>query len=73
MLWVMLLACGGTAAPTSDVDQAVAIAKAIDADPSGADAVLETHGLTAEAYEHLLFEIARDPEKARAFEAARGR
>lgn len=51
--------------------RAAAIAKAIDADPSEADAVLEAAGMTEEEYEQALFDIAADPKMSRAFLNAR--
>ena len=52
------------------VSRAVEIAKAIEADPDSAEAVLERFGLTVEQYEELMYDISADPELTRAYQAA---
>lgn len=60
------------AAPASDaVQQAAEIANAIEAAPDRANEILEAHGMTAEQFEALLYEIAQDPAKSEAYAAAR--
>lgn len=59
-------------APASDaVQQAAEIANAIEAAPDRANEILEAHGMTAEQFEALLYEIAQDPAKSEAYAAAR--
>lgn len=77
------LACTGDVASTptpvpapapaalSPEAKAAAIADAIAADPSKADAALAAQGLTAEAYEALLFDIAADASRTKAYLDAR--
>lgn len=77
------LACGSgdvtvTTAPTptpapaeTPEVKAAAIADALKGDSSKADEVLQQHGMSAEAYESLLFEIAGDPARTKAFVEAR--
>lgn len=77
------LACGAadvstpTPTPTpapaklSDEAKAAAIADAIAKDASQADKVLGEHGMTAEAYEALLFDIAKDPARTKSYLDAR--
>lgn len=84
MMWTMLWLAGcGTEAPpapepepvvkpeASPVETAAAIAKAIDAAPDDADAILAKHGMTEQAYRALLYEIAEDPKKSMLFLARR--
>jgi hypothetical protein len=78
-LLTFALACGSAdlSGPTVEPveatveEQAGAVAKAVDADPSGLQAALEANGLTAETYEAALYEIATDPARTKAFEKAR--
>ena len=87
MIAILLLACGGAEtlptapepvvaeapkpAEPSDVDRAVAVARAIDADPTKADEALAAQGLTEAEYRELLFVIAADAAKAEAFASKR--
>ncbi len=76
----VMLGCGGerepdtasegAAAPASDVAQAVAVARAVEANPGAADSILAAHGLTRAAFDSLLYVIAADPAKAAAYEDA---
>jgi len=55
------------------VTQAAAIARAIEADPDAADAILESHGVSVEDFEQMMYEISADPALASAYEAALAR
>ena len=57
---------------TDRVSQAVIIAKEIRSNPDAAQAILERHGMNAEQFEALMFEIAEDEEMSRAYSAAMG-
>lgn len=61
------------AAPPLDpkVEQAVTVANQIAANPSEADTILAGAGLDREAFEKLLYEIARDPELSKSYAVAR--
>lgn len=61
------------AAPALDpkVEQAVTVANQIAANPSEADTILAGAGLDREAFEKLLYEIARDPELSKSYAVAR--
>ena len=56
--------------PSDPVLRAVAVAREIEADPEDLDAILKRHGLTAEAFEDLLYEISSDPEQSKAYNTA---
>jgi hypothetical protein len=56
----------------SRVDKAVAVAKAVEANPGRADAVLREHGMTAQQFEDLMYEIAADPAMSEEYEARMG-
>ena len=60
-------------APSLDpkVEQAVTVANKIAADPGSADAILEEAGMDREAFESLLYEIAKDPELSKSYAIAR--
>ncbi len=47
------------------------IAGAIDRDPGAREAILQERGMSPEAYEKALYEIAMDPKRTAAFEQAR--
>jgi hypothetical protein len=77
-------ACGTSTAPTepegttepapaadAEIEKAVAVLEAIGAEPARAEAILGEHGLTAEQFETLMYDIAADPTRAAAFELAR--
>ena len=53
------------------VAKAVNIAKEIEADPSKADEILAKHELNREGLDALMYEIARSPELAKSYAAAR--
>lgn len=53
------------------VAKAVNIAKEIEADPSKAEEVLAKHELDREGLDALMYEIARSPELAKSYAAAR--
>ncbi|MBL9104433.1 MAG: hypothetical protein JNL82_26040 [Myxococcales bacterium] len=64
------LACGGTTAAGGKADQAVTIAKQLRAaKPDDAEKILAEHGMTADQWEALMFEIAEDPALAAKYEA----
>jgi hypothetical protein len=46
------------------------MAKDIAADPDAAEATLEAAGMSVEEFEALMIDIAADPTKSAAFEAA---
>lgn len=65
----VLVACGGSSEPTADgaidaatVDQVVAVAKKIRANPADKDAILAEAGMTRPKFEDLLYRIAEDPK-----------
>lgn len=53
------------------VEQAVTLANKISAQPDAADEILEEAGMDREAFEKLLYEIARDPELSKSYAVAR--
>jgi hypothetical protein len=53
------------------VEQAVNLANKISADPGSADVILDEAGLDRQAFERLLYEIARDPELSKSYAIAR--
>jgi hypothetical protein len=67
---------GDTAADSSaaadPVIAAAATAKAIEANPAGADSILKAGGYTLESFQQLMYDIAADSTKAAAFAAAKG-
>jgi hypothetical protein len=52
------------------VTRAAEITKAMNADPSAVERILETHGVTPEEFEEMMYEIAADPALSQAYEAA---
>jgi hypothetical protein len=60
-------------APSLDpkVEKAVTLANQISAKPDAADTILEEAGMDREAFEKLLYEIARDPELSKSYAVAR--
>ena len=85
---VAIAACAGdrtpdasSAADTAAVDTSMAlvirgasIAIAVDSAPAAADSILRAAGMTAEAYDELMYRIASDSALSRMFEEAlRGR
>lgn len=65
----LTLACGGASAPGGKVDKAITIAKELRAQPDDAEKILERHGMTAEQWEALMYDIAGDPALAAEYEA----
>ena len=53
-----------------DVDRAVAVVKAIEANREDAKAILTAHQLTADGFDSLMYVIAADSAKAAAYAAA---
>ncbi|MFO7562734.1 MAG: hypothetical protein R6X02_08820 [Enhygromyxa sp.] len=53
------------------VEQAVTLANKISSDPESADSILEAAGMDRDAFEKLLYEIARDPELSKSYAVAR--
>ena len=84
--WVLVMVgCGGSsvqqapapaqapaaAEPATDlVTRALEISAAIEADPDSAEAILQSHDLTIEQFEEMLYEISADPELSKEFDAA---
>jgi hypothetical protein len=61
------------AASSSDpVAAAAATAKALEANPAGADSILKASGHTRDSFQELMYEIAADSAKAAAYTAAKG-
>ncbi len=54
------------------VQKAVDIAKALEADPDRVAAILEEAVMTPDEYEALLYDIAADPELSRLYNEAMG-
>jgi hypothetical protein len=54
------------------VQEAVDVARELDADPDDAEAVLERHGLDVESFEAMMYEISSDPTLAQAYTAQLG-
>jgi len=82
VLVTLLVACGKSA-PKSDSagatttaaakpDPAV-VAKAITANPAGADSILKANGYTRAEFESAMYDIAGDSAKAAAYAAAKTR
>jgi len=67
----------GTSSTSPDVPEKVlkagAIAKAIDANPQNAEAILAENNMTAQQWADLLMEIAADPAWSAAYAKARGK
>ena len=55
---------------TTPVDRAVAVARAIRADPAAADSILAAHGLTRSGLDSLMYDIAADSTLARVYSEA---
>ena len=52
------------------VQKAVDVARALEADPDRVEAILEEAVMTADEYEALLYDIAADPELSRLYNEA---
>lgn len=58
-------------APTeSQPDPAIAVAQAIRANPAGTDSILVAHGLTRDGFDSLMYDVAADAQRARAYAEA---
>ena len=57
----------------SPVEQAIEIAKEVQADPDRAPEILQQFGLTEEEFDQLLYDIAADPELRKIYNEAVGR
>ena len=64
-------ACDSGSAADPEVAKAAKIAKDIEAAPDKAEATLKAAGMSVEDFESLMMDIAADPEKTKAFEAAK--
>lgn len=53
-----------------DVQRAVTVARAIEADPAALDSILAAHGLSRAGLDSLMYAIAADSAKAAAYSAA---
>lgn len=71
LLLTLLAGCAADPVAPDPVAEAAAIAREVEAAPDRATEILAAHGTTTEQFEALMFEIAADPEKSAAFEAAR--
>lgn len=75
---LLIAACGsngaseGGAVPPKAA-KAAAIAAEIDENPDAFEAILEKHGMTADEFQALMYEIAADEELTAAYEKARAR
>jgi hypothetical protein len=58
------------ASTTTAVDRAVAVARAIQANPAAADSILAAHGLTRAGFDSLMYDVAADSALARAYTEA---
>jgi hypothetical protein len=70
---VVLAACGraGSDAASSDrVTKAAAVSNAIAAKPAAADSILKANGYTADEYQRVMFEIAKDSAESARYAAA---
>lgn len=54
----------------ADVQRAVTVARAIEANPAALDSILAAHGLTRAGLDSLMYAIAADSAKAAAYSAA---
>jgi len=60
----------GEAETDDQVTRAAEIMKAIEADPDAADEILQSHDMTVEQFEQVMYEISADPALSKAYEAA---
>ena len=65
-------AAAGASTPV-DVDRAVAVALAIRANPAQTDSILTAHGLTREGLDSLMYDVAENDVRARAYTQALNR
>jgi hypothetical protein len=64
------IVAGATADLPPDVQRAVTVARAIEANPAAVDSILSAHGLTRAGLDSLMYAIAADSAKAAAYSAA---
>ena len=64
MLMGLMLACSD---PPDDSVLASQVANEVGTNPQAAEAVLAKHGLTFDAFSALLYDVAEDPKKTRAY------
>lgn len=64
-------ASGATTAATDRVATAAMVSNAIAANPAGADSILKANGLTADEFQRLMYDIARDSSQSAAYAAAK--
>ncbi len=62
---------GSQAAVPERVRLAVLIARAVEENPAAAESLLTAYGLTPQAYDSLMYEIAADPTLTLAFDRER--
>lgn len=74
---ILLAACGRagsgdeSAAASSDrAAKAASVSNAIAAQPAAADSILKANGYTAEEYQRVMFEIAKDSAESARYAAA---
>jgi hypothetical protein len=62
------------AAATANADRvatAAMVSNAIAANPAGADSILKANGMTADEFQRLMYDIARDSSQSAAYAAAK--
>lgn len=59
-----------TASASTDLDRAVAVARALQTNPAASDSILAANGLTQAGFDALMYEIAADSALARAYTEA---
>ncbi|MEX0692420.1 MAG: hypothetical protein WD043_11315 [Gemmatimonadales bacterium] len=59
-----------TRAASTPVDRAVAVARALHANPAATDSILSAHGLNRAGFDALMYDIASDSAWARAYAEA---
>jgi hypothetical protein len=83
-LIVLATACAKTETPASDtttpaatpatvdrVATAAAVSKALETNPAAADSILRANGMTADEFQRLMYDIARDSAQSAAYAAAK--
>jgi|GEM_PF-3644133 len=58
------------AAPKSEADKLMDVAKAVRANPANADKILAEAGMSLDQFEAAMYELAKDPAKSQAFVAS---
>ena len=64
-------ASASTASPADRARAAAAVAKAVEANPAGADSILQAAGYTRDSFEKTMYEIAADSVMSAAYAAAK--